>query len=158
MELTGTGFFCHIPIGSEKFPVMITHYHIITDEFLKDNKSITIELSNKHKEININDNRLIYTNEMYNITIIEINSKKDKITQFLDLDENIFNENFYNKIKALYTIQYIEGEKIYVSYGYLRKKAYDYYESFFFILVVLETVHQALQFSIYQIIKLLDGI
>ena len=154
MELTGTGFFCHIPIGSEKFPVMITHYHIITDEFLKDNKSITIELSNKHKEININDNRLIYTNEMYNITIIEINSKKDNITQFLDLDENIFNENFYNKIKALYTIQYIEGEKIHVSYGYLKKKLVMN----FIILVVLETVHQALQFSIYQIIKLLDGI
>ena len=132
---------------------MITHYHIITDEFLKDNKSITIELSNKHKEININDNRLIYTNEMYNITIIEINSKKDKITQFLDLDENIFNENFYNKKEALYTIQYIEGEK-YVSYGYLKKKLVMN----FIILVVLETVHQALQFSIYQIIKLLDGI
>ena len=64
-KFCGTGFFCYIPIGSEKFPVMITCNHIINDEFLKGNKSITIEFNNEQKEININDNRKIYTNERY---------------------------------------------------------------------------------------------
>ena len=58
------------------------------------------------------ENSKIYTNKMYDITIIEVNEDSDKYNQliFIDIDEDIFNskdylmENFYKK-KA-YILQY----------------------------------------------------
>ena len=124
---SGTGFFCYIPIGNEKLTFMITCNHILNEKYLNNNDSIKIEINNELKEINIKDNRKIYTNEEFNITIIEINSKKDKIKQFLDLDEAIFNEDFYDE-KEFYILQFTPRENISVSYGStLRKKKLFHY-------------------------------
>ena len=106
---------------------MITCNHILDEEYLNNNESIKIEINNKLKEINIKDNRKIYTNEEFDITIIEINSEKDKIKQFLDLDEAIFNEDFYDE-KDLYILQYTKEDIISISYGSTVK----YNELFFY--------------------------
>ena len=88
----GTGFFCLIPFPDNKnmLPVFITNNHIINKEFLykKDNIiSIDIEEEENTREINLNE-RMKYTNEEIDITIIEI-KKEDNIKNYLELDEKI---------------------------------------------------------------------
>ena len=119
----GTGFFCLIPYQNKKLEVMITNNHIIDKKILEDNKSIEITLNdNKTKSIKL-ENKKIYTSEKYDTTIIEINSKNEKIDKFLELDEEIFNENNNNFLKeSIYILQYPELEydqKACVSYGVL---------------------------------------
>ena len=124
----GSGFFCKIPFPdvNNKLPVFISNNHIINKNLLY-KKDITIEIfveedSNK-KLFNLND-RLKYTNEDYDITIIEI-KEKDNINNYLELDDIINNDiiNNTNKIikyidKTIYLIQYPKGE-LSVSYGVL---------------------------------------
>ena len=123
----GTGFFCKIPFPNEvnMLPVLITNNHVINDQLLnkKDAKiSIYIEDQNSRK-IDLN-NRMKYTNEEFDITIIEIKDKDD-INNFLELDDDLIdniinNEDKNDKYKkeTIYIIQYPEG-KLSVSYGIL---------------------------------------
>ena len=41
-DITGTGFFCKIPYEGKSIPALMTNYHIISDDFLKNNKSFKI--------------------------------------------------------------------------------------------------------------------
>ena len=100
---------------------MITNNHIIDSKFFKSNEIIKITLNDdeEDKTISINDKRLIYTNEKYDITIIEINPVKDNIFNYMELDEKIYKEQsqiFYSKESA-YIIHYANGDKVLVSYG-----------------------------------------
>ena len=120
---TGTGFFCIIPYKGNKLKVLITASHIITKNDLLNSEIIRIELNNQLKEIDINDNRKLYTNEKFDITIIEINPYKDEIRNFLEIDIDIFKikeiESIYYK-SSIYTLQYIiskDNNKKGVSYG-----------------------------------------
>ena len=122
----GTGFFCKLPFPdlNNMLPVLITNNHIINNELLyKNNEKFEIDIYNESelKEIDIN-NRIKYTNEEYDITIIEI-KKEDKINNYLELDEMILNDiiNNINKNKiyikeTIYIIQFPEN-KLSVSYG-----------------------------------------
>ena len=87
------------------------------------NIDITLNDDNISKTITLNDNRKIYTNKEYDITIIEIKKAKDKINNFMDLDEKIFNINS-NKIylnHSIYIPQYPNSDKAFVSYGIISK-------------------------------------
>ena len=122
----GTGFFCKIPFPDEEnlLPVFITNNHIINQELLNENNkniNLSIEEESEDRLFNLN-NRKKYTNEEYDITIIEI-KKSDNIKNFLELDDKIKNDiikndNKNNKFKdnTIYIIQYPEGE-LSVSYG-----------------------------------------
>ena len=73
-ENQGTGFFCKIPFPdlNNMLSVFITNNHIINQEILyKDNLiiEINIEEENNIRKLNLN-NRMKYTNEEYDITII----------------------------------------------------------------------------------------
>ncbi len=72
----GTGFFCKISYENKTIPVLITNYHIIDENILKESKLINITLNDDEKDINIkiDGKRLIYTSEKYDTTIIEIKS------------------------------------------------------------------------------------
>ena len=124
----GTGFFTKIPFPdlNNMLPVFITNNHIINNELLY-NEDIKIKIDiydeSDNKEINLN-NRMKYTDEEYDITIIEI-KKEDNINNYLELDEIIINDiiNNINKNKiyineTIYIIQYPEN-KLSVSYGIL---------------------------------------
>ena len=123
----GTGFFCKIPFPNEvnMLPVLITNNHVINEQLLnkKDAKiSIYIEDQNS-RNIDLN-NRMKYTNEEFDITIIELKDKDD-INNFLELDDDLIdniinNEDKNDKYKkeTIYVIQYPEG-KLSVSYGVL---------------------------------------
>ena len=106
--------------------VFISNNHIINKELLyKDNIiiEINIEDENDIKKLNLN-NRMKYTNEEYDITIIEI-KEEDEINNYLELDYNIINDIIKNDYKnknyideTIYIIQFPKG-KLSVSYGIL---------------------------------------
>ena len=109
----GTGYFCKIPYNNKI--VLMTNNHII-DENIKE-INIKIKEEKESRIINLN-NRIIYTNKEYDITIIEMN-EEDNINNYLELDDNIINELNEEYIdKTIYIIQYPEGE-LSVSYGIL---------------------------------------
>ena len=117
----GTGFFCNINYNNKIIPVMMTNNHVIDERYVKDSDEIKVTL-NDDKEIKIiklDDNRLIYSNEEYDTTIIEIYPEKDKINNFMEIDEIVFKEEsniLYNN-KSIYIIQYPNCDKASVSYG-----------------------------------------
>ena len=116
----GTGFFCKIPIiDNKELKVLITNNHVINLNM--DKIAITLNNDHKIKEFDLN-NRIKYTNKVYDITIIEI-KEKDNITNYLELDENIMKKGS-NKLyinNTIYIIQYPGGKQLGVSYGILNK-------------------------------------
>ena len=115
-----TGFFCFIPYNNIKFPVLIVNNSVIDEEFIKKNETISLELNNEKKAINIKDKK-IYTNMEYDITIIEIDPDKDFIYNFLEIDQNIFKEGeIFCKDQSIYLLQCDK-----VSFGVLKKIDYD---------------------------------
>ena len=125
-EEQGTGFFCKIPFPNKNqmLPVFITNNHVINKDILnKDKIELDIKKEKAIKEIKLN-NRMKYTNEEYDITIIEI-KEEDNINNYLELDDIILNDIINNKNKnesykneTIYIIQYPEN-KLSVSYGIL---------------------------------------
>ena len=128
----GTGFFTKIPFKSRILPVLITNNHIIGEDDIKNGSLITLYLNNDKalKTFEIDENRLRYTNEKLDITIIEIKENKDNLNNnYLDLDDKIISyleslkkikSNYFNKIyssESLYVINYPEDKDIVVSYG-----------------------------------------
>ena len=118
----GTGFFCKFSYNNKIFPVLITNNHVINKEILNKNEKILIIINNEEREIELKD-RIKYTNEEYDITIIEIKEKEDKINKYLEIDDKIIgNKSNISYIKeSIYIIQY-EGEKegVSVSYGIIK--------------------------------------
>ena len=119
--MKGTGFFCKIPFPDNKnlLPVLITNNHVLNEEYLNINKSVFIFFNNQNerREIII-ENRIIYTNIEYDITIIEIKSEKDNINDFLELEE--LDDEALQEL-PVYLLQYARGEKCLVSFGIIRK-------------------------------------
>ena len=108
-----TGFFCKIPYKNKI--VLMTNNHVIDENINEIN--IKIKEEKESRILNLN-NRVIYTNKEYDITIIEID-EKDNINNYLEIDDNIindFNEEYIDE--TLYIIQYPEGQ-LSVSFGIL---------------------------------------
>ena len=127
-ETIGTAFFCEIPFPNKNnmLPVLISNNHTINRDFLFNNGSeLEIHIKEKENIIKLNlDKRMKYTNEEYDITIIEL-KENDEIENYLELDDiiidDIINNNNKNKEfidKTIYIIQYPESE-LSVSYGLL---------------------------------------
>ena len=125
-EVQGTGFFCEIPFPNEDnlLKVLITNNHVINEQTLKKKDAvipIDIEEEPNTKYLNLN-NRIKYTSEKYDTTIIEL-KENDDIKNYLKLDDKIMediinsiNKNDKYKDETVYIIQYPEG-KLSVSYG-----------------------------------------
>ena len=127
---TGTGFFCKIPYEGKSIPVLMTNYHIIDDDFLKNNKEFKISINNgKNDFININEKTKIYSSirDEYDIMIIKLQEEKN-IYHYLDLDEDLFKENVEKiyKDQSIYIIHY-PMKKVHVSFGYGIEKESEYY-------------------------------
>ena len=88
----GTGFFCKIPFPDKNnlLTVFITNNHIINQDYLDKEENITISINNDKiiKTIKMKNIKK-YTNEKYDITIIEIKKNEDNIDNYLELDEKI---------------------------------------------------------------------
>ena len=121
-DSVGTGFFCKIQILNMIF--LMTNYHVLSEEYINENKEINILLNDDNEAliIDLNIERKKYFNEEYDITLIEI-KEKDKIKEYLELDDRIFkdNEKIYYEEKSIYILQYLNGKNACVSYGILNK-------------------------------------
>ena len=106
----------------------MTYNHVINNALLnQSNAKIKLDIKEDDdvKELSLN-NRMKYTNDEYNITIIEI-KEEDNINSYLELDDTIMNDVLNNKNKnkeyidkTIYIIHNPEGE-LSVSYGVLDK-------------------------------------
>ena len=86
----GTGFFIEFSCGKETTPVLITNNQLVGESDFKKNTKLRISLNNgkDDKYIKLDEQRKRYTNEITDITIIEI-KKDDDIDDYLDLDDTI---------------------------------------------------------------------
>ena len=93
---------------------------------ITEGKIIRFSTNNEeHKfEIKIDENRKKYTNEKYDITFIEIKKDTDNINinSFLDIDDEIFEENYENLIvkKSVYLLHYPHGNLSEYSSGIMK--------------------------------------
>ena len=115
----GTGFFCNVKDNNKNILVMITNNHIINEEYVKNNNEIEITLNNdkEKRSIILNKNRKIYTSKEYDTTIIEIDSEKDRINNYMEIDEKYIKNSNVIYDKSIYVIQYPLGKEVEVSYG-----------------------------------------
>ena len=118
------GFFCNFRYNDNILNVLMTNYHVLTEYDLLIGKEITfIVFYDKYKDyenykILIDESRKVYTNEEYDITIVEI-KKEDKIDNisFFEIDNRIFEnpiENF--RKEQIFMLQYMEKNK-YLNYS-----------------------------------------
>jgi hypothetical protein len=129
----GTGFFCNIPYEWNAYlKVLMTNNHVLNINDISFGKKIKFSLNNEkiHYEIELDNSRKIYTNEDYDITIIEI-KQNDNIDEnaFFDIDKEIFKENpndiFRNK--QIYLLHYPKGEQMVFSNGIIKNIYEDNY-------------------------------
>ena len=106
-KINETGFFCKIPIINMIF--LMTNFHVINEEFTKENKEIHILLNDEKeaKRIDLTIQREKYFNKIYDICLIEL-KENDKIKEYLELDDNIFkdDEQIYYEKKSIYQYTY----------------------------------------------------
>ena len=89
----GTGFFTKIPINDKLIiPGLITNYHVINKEYLDKKNEIAVNLYNNEENINKDEskkikvkNKVIYYNEIYDVTIIELDENQDGKYEYLEL-------------------------------------------------------------------------
>jgi len=114
----GTGFFCQI--SNKK--LLMTNNHVINEDIIKNKNIITVKLNDDKikKNIKIKD---YYTSIEYDTTIIEINVNDENIN-YLEIDDNIFDEDINLDNKSIYIIQYpksVNKQIAAVSYGIFNK-------------------------------------
>jgi len=115
----GTGFFCKIKYKNNLIPVLITNYHVIDDNYLKDKKVLKIYINDNSKILNINKDNPIYSSKIEDYDIIIIKLNEDDINDYLEIDENIFKINSENTYKdeQIYILHYPNSNKASISYG-----------------------------------------
>ena len=117
--LKGTGFICKISKEKEIYHVLITCHHVLDENDIKIGKIIDLSFidneTTKKKFLKINKLRKTYTNQDFDVTIIEI-KKNDGFDEnnMLSIDERIYSNNlkdyYYNKY--IYLLHYPRGENI----------------------------------------------
>jgi len=105
------GTFCHIK--TKNIDVLLTNY--IDDDFINNEKlEYTTIGGNEEKEIDMKKDRFKFTDEVLNITVIEILKKEDKVSNFIEI------EDVNSSIK-----EYINQDIIYI---YESSKEFNTYE------------------------------
>ena len=138
--IKGTGFFCKVPYKGKygfdaSLSVLITNNHFIDEKHLGKNNKIIFSINNDKikKKLYIGD-RKTYTNKLFDITIIEIFPDEDGIKDFLELDFDINDDDYYDNMyikKSVYLLHYPNNEKVSVSYGIINainlQKHFDFF-------------------------------
>ena len=109
----GTGFFCLLPLSEKKpaLKTLITNNHVLDIEDISPDKTIKITINNCviSRRIEIGGKRKLYTNQDYDITIIEIiDSDNLDFIKYLEIDEKVFCDLKENekKFEKVYLIHY----------------------------------------------------
>ena len=118
--LMGTGFFSKIDYEGNTIPVLITNYHVIGDDFINKNKTLTFYINGDSHTIDINKESVIYssTQKKYDIMIIKLKGYEGY--NFLEIDNNIFKDGSLETYKnqGIYILHYpAYEEKAQISFG-----------------------------------------
>ena len=110
----GTGFFCLIPFPNKihPLPVLMTNNHILSKEDIIKGRIINISMKHNKFNILIDGSRKVYTDEIYDITIIEMKAVDGlNFNAFLEIDDLIYEEKPYEyfKDRSIYLIHYPQG-------------------------------------------------
>ena len=118
-KLIGTGFFCYINYENKNIPCLMTNYHILDDKYIKDNNKIEIIINDNKINIIINIEDIIYKSKKdeYDLIIIKLKEEYMKNINYLELDDNLFNESSLKGYKSIYILHYLNGQNASVSYG-----------------------------------------
>ena len=121
-KIRGTGFLALIPYPDRlnPLPVLITCNHVVSGK----EKEIKLIFNDKlEKVLQLNSTRKIYTNNIKDITIIEIKKEDNYDTNnFLEIDYDIFdNKNLNNIFKSIYIIHFPFGNQSSLSIGIIEK-------------------------------------
>ena len=129
----GTGFFCRIPSRGQNqdLTVLFTNNHVLDETDIENNKTIEllIKENTEKKIIKIDNLRKKFTSPEFDITLIEIKPYLDNILDFLEIEEDVFNNNINNaeyKSTSIYILHYPKGEEIQVSYGLINSISGQY--------------------------------
>ena len=123
----GTGFFCKIKYENASIPVLITNYHIVDDNYVRSHNDLNIYVNGKPKFINLNKNKLIYSSSNNEYDIIIIRLEEDEIKNYLEIDENIFeNSELTYKEEPIYILHFPGADKAKISYGKGIEKINEY--------------------------------
>ena len=117
-----TGFFCSIPFLSQSklIPVLVINDYILDMSDTKMSKTIRINYSDINnikieKTINLDAQRMIFSDKDMKITLIELLPNIDGInlSNFLEIDENIFqNNNDIYKDQPIYILGYQNDQEV----------------------------------------------
>ena len=120
-KLIGTGFFCYINYENKNIPCLMTNYHILDDKYIKDNNKIEIIINDNKINIIINIEDIIYKSKKdeYDLIIIKLKEGEEymKNINYLELDDNLFNESSLKEYESIYILHYLNGQNASVSYG-----------------------------------------
>ena len=86
------------------------NFHVINEEYMEENKEIHILLNDgkEAKRLDITMKREKYFSKEYDIALIQL-IEKDKIKEYLELDDNILKDDeqiYYEKNQYIYYIIY----------------------------------------------------
>ena len=122
----GTGFFCKFPFPDKYnlLPVLITNNHVLEQKDISNGEEIKILMKKKDAiYLKIDKSRKVYTDEKYDITIIEIKPLDNlNIDSFLEIDDTIFKEkpNIEYRQKSVYLLHYPHSKNVEFSPGTIR--------------------------------------
>ena len=119
-NISGTGFFTKIKYQSQILPVLVTTSHVIKNTDINNKEKIKILMYDEKdfKYIKIDDSKLIFTDDKLDITIIEIEENKEKIYNFLEIDDKM-NKDRLKANKSIYILNYPKINNIIKSKGIL---------------------------------------
>ena len=106
----GTGFFCVITLNDNtNINCLLTNYHVLNEKDLEESRKINLSLNDEKetKSIDLSIERKTYFNKDYDIALIELKDE-DKIKDYLELDDNLFQDNSEKiyKNQSIYTLHY----------------------------------------------------
>ena len=130
----GTAFFCKIRYPDELhyLPVLITNNHVLNHKGIMSGNYIILSMNNDsiHFNIYIDNSRKTFTNEIYDITIIEI-KKEDRLKGYslLEIDDILYKNEPIDvyKNKTIYLIHYPKGNRVEYSLGIIQSVNLDDY-------------------------------
>ena len=130
----GTAFFCKIRYPDELhyLPVLITNNHVLNHKDIMSGNFIFLSMNNDsiHFNIYIDNSRKTFTNEIYDITIIEI-KKEDRLKGYslLEIDDILYKNEPIDvyKNKTIYLIHYPKGNRVEYSLGIIQTVNLDDY-------------------------------
>ena len=122
-KLIGTEFFCHIKYEFKDIPCLMTNFHVLDKQYIKNNNKIEISMNDNaiNEEITINEQDIIYQSKKdeFDLIIIKLKEEQEymKNINYLELDENLLHINSKKGYESIYILHYPNAQNASVSYG-----------------------------------------